>query len=235
MQLNIWHKEMNYRVRRMNQREEDMYRALLKLTLTKKKIKNSHEGEKRDHHVQRKWARSKRRQRRNDKDIESTLLLQQPLRFPALSQSVLGAEEATTDVDAIEEVQQANFRGDDTLLLLPPPSHHSHQQEQQQQQLASSPTASTHGFEEFSVFQPNKYRRLKKLPPLLPPGGSVQTIAYDPSGMTYPRGGEEHGHVAAGGDYGNMRRRRKRRKTEKERDWNVSSIQVSEVLFCARV
>ncbi|XP_078495096.1 uncharacterized protein LOC100182187 [Ciona intestinalis] len=70
-ELNIWHKDTRFELRKMNKQQDDMYRSLLKLSRAKKIIKKTRTDDRRDKEETMKWKKSKRRnERRNVVSVE---------------------------------------------------------------------------------------------------------------------------------------------------------------------
>ncbi|XP_076819674.1 uncharacterized protein LOC143465316 isoform X2 [Clavelina lepadiformis] len=65
-ELNIWHKDTDFEIRRLNKHQENMYKSLLRLSKTKKEIKSHREEKKKDREERSIWKQSDRRTRRKN-------------------------------------------------------------------------------------------------------------------------------------------------------------------------
>ena len=64
LQLHMWHKNTNFNLRKIDRKKENMYKSLLQLSTTKKKIKNVRQSKKKDEEDRLVWLQSKRRPER---------------------------------------------------------------------------------------------------------------------------------------------------------------------------
>ena len=120
--MNIWYKELNYQVRKIDRREGEMYQNLLHLSLKRKKIKDGRHQASLDTTYRRSWSRSKRRVRRNGNHRVSQLSIKNNsgVNIPVIGKEINFKEDKEEDDEAKKDPIDVVSGENPKRIKLPP-------------------------------------------------------------------------------------------------------------------